>query len=38
MRTLRANRPCGRIIRIATMVSSVSTLAIEPDMKNSMVD
>ena len=37
-RTLRANRPWGRIIRIATMASSVRTFAIDPDKKNSMVD
>jgi len=38
LRTLSANSPCGRIIRIATIAKSVSTLAIDPDMKNSMVD
>ena len=37
-RTLRANKPCGRIIRIATIASRVRTLAIDPDMKNSIVD
>src|SRR6185312_16836878 len=38
LRTLRANSPCGRSIRIPTTVSSVMTLAIDPDMKNSSVD
>src|ERR1700753_3089575 len=38
LRTLRANRPCGRSIRMPTTASSVMTLAIEPDRKNSSVD
>src|SRR5580704_4129813 len=38
LRTLRANRPCGRSIRIPTTASSVMTFAIDPDMKNSSVD
>ena len=37
-RTLAANRPCGRIIRISTISDSVSTLAIEPVRKNSVID
>ena len=37
-RTLSANSPCGRTIRMPTIVSSVMTLAIEPDRKNSSVD
>ena len=36
--TLRANRPCGRSIRMPMTISSVSTLAIEPVRKNSSVD
>ena len=38
MRTLRANRPCGRSIRIPTIASSVMTCAIDPDRKNSSVE
>jgi hypothetical protein len=34
----RRTGPCGRIIRIETISSSVSTLAIEPVMKNSAID
>ena len=37
-RTLDANSPCGRAIRISTIRLSVSTLAIEPVMKNSLID
>ena len=36
--TLRTNRPCGRSISSPITMSSVSTLAIDPDMKNSRVD
>ncbi|MEY9169876.1 hypothetical protein ABIF15_001108 [Bradyrhizobium elkanii] len=38
LRTLSAKSPCGRTIRMATIVSSVITLAIDPDRKNSSVD
>src|ERR1700733_14119933 len=36
--TLSAKSPCGRNIRIPTIASSVITLAIDPDRKNSRVD
>src|SRR5690606_4077063 len=36
-RTLTANKPCGLNIKIAITVSNVSTFAMEPVMKNSVV-